>query len=80
MKKAKADWIGAQCEEIETCVNKNNSKRAYQLVNDLISENRADPYLSKTGLGNVFLKNKRFLADGQKIAQNYTIKRVVVTT
>ena len=38
MKKAKEDWIGAQCEEIETCLNKNNSKRAYQLVKDLASE------------------------------------------
>ena len=38
MKKAKEDWIGAQCEEIETCLNKNNSKRAYQLVKDLTSE------------------------------------------
>ena len=28
---------GAQCEEIETCLNKNNSKRAYQLVKDLTS-------------------------------------------
>ena len=38
VKKAKADWIGAQCEEIETCLNKNNSKRAYQLVKGLTSE------------------------------------------
>ena len=38
VKKAKEDWIGAQCEEIETCLNKNNSKRAYQLVKDLTSE------------------------------------------
>ena len=37
-KKAKEDWIGDQCEEIETCLNKNNSKRAYQLVKDLTSE------------------------------------------
>ena len=29
VKKAKEDWIGAQCEEIKTCLNKNNSKRAY---------------------------------------------------
>ena len=28
-KKAKEDWIGAQGKEIETCLNKNNSKRAY---------------------------------------------------
>ena len=35
VKKAKEGWIGAQCEEIETCLNKSNSKRAYQLVKDL---------------------------------------------
>ena len=28
LKKAKEDWIGVQNEEIETCLNKNNSKRA----------------------------------------------------
>ena len=38
MKKAKEDWIGAQCEEIGTCLNKNNSKRPYQLMKDLTSE------------------------------------------
>ena len=38
LKKAKEDWIGAQCKEIETCLNKNNNKRAYQLLKDLTSE------------------------------------------
>ena len=38
VKKAKEDWIGAQYEEIDTCLNKNSSKRAYQLVKDLTSE------------------------------------------
>ena len=28
VKKAKEDWLGAQCEEIETCLNKINSKRS----------------------------------------------------
>ena len=42
-KKAKEDWIGAQCEEIEICLNKNNSKRAYQ-------KNRVGPQLSRTSL------------------------------
>ena len=37
-KKAKEDWIRDQCEEIETCLSKNNSKKAYQLVKDLASE------------------------------------------
>ena len=38
VKKAKEDWIGTQCTEIETCLNKNNSNRAYQLEEDLTSE------------------------------------------
>ena len=51
MKKAKEDWIGAQCEEIETCLNKNNSKRAYQLVKDLTSEKQgmSSPIQDKSG-------------------------------
>ena len=38
VKKAKEYWIYLQCEEIETCLNKNSSKRAYQVVKDLTSE------------------------------------------
>ena len=38
VKEKKEDWIGTQCEESETCLNKTNSKRAYQLVKDLTSE------------------------------------------
>ena len=35
MKKAKENWIGEQCSEIEENLRKNNSKMAYQLVKDL---------------------------------------------
>ena len=35
MKKAKENWIGEQCSEIEENLRKNSSKRAYQLVKDL---------------------------------------------
>ena len=35
MKKAKENWIGEQCSEIEENFRKNNSKKAYQLVKDL---------------------------------------------
>ena len=34
-KKAKENWIGEQCSEIEENPRKNNSKRAYQLGKDL---------------------------------------------
>ena len=36
-KKHKKNWIGEQCSEIEEDLRKNNSKRAYQLVKDLIT-------------------------------------------
>ena len=35
MKKAKENWIGEQCGEIEENLRKNNSKRAYVLIKDL---------------------------------------------
>ena len=35
MKKAKENWIGEQCSEIEEYLKKNDSKRAYQMVKDL---------------------------------------------
>ena len=37
LKKAKENWIGEQCSEIEENLRKNNGKRAYQLVKDLIT-------------------------------------------
>ena len=41
VKQVKEDWIGSQCQEIETCLNKNNSKRAYQLVKDITLEKQS---------------------------------------
>ena len=35
MKKAKENWIGEQCGEIEENLRKKKSKRTYQLVKDL---------------------------------------------
>ena len=35
MKKAKENWIGEQCREVDENLRKNNSKKAYQLVRDL---------------------------------------------
>ena len=51
VKKAKEDWIGAQCKEIETCLNKNNSKKTYQLVKDLTSkkQGRSSTIQDKSG-------------------------------
>ena len=35
MQKAKENWIGEQCQTIDHCLQKNNSKKAYKLVQDL---------------------------------------------
>ena len=58
VKKAKEDWIGAQCEKIETCQNKNNSKRAYQLVKDLTAEKQGRSSTIQYKSGKCFTEEK----------------------
>ena len=62
VKKAKEDWIGAQCEEIETCLNKNNSKRAYQLVQDLTSEKQGRSSTIQDKSGKCLTEEKEILS------------------
>ena len=38
MKMAKETLIQGQCHEVDACLRKNNSKKAYQLVKDLTTE------------------------------------------
>ena len=38
MKMAKGTWIQGQCQEVEACFRKNNSKKAYKLVKNLTTE------------------------------------------
>ena len=61
MKKAKEDWIGAQCEEIKTCLNKNNSKRAYQLMKDLPSEKQGRSSTIQDKSGRCLTEEKEIL-------------------
>ena len=62
MKKAKENWIGAQCEEIETCLNKNNNKRAYQLVKDLTSEKQGRSSAIQNKSGKCLTEEKEILS------------------
>ena len=62
MKKAKEDLIGAQCEKIETCLNKNNSKRAYQLVKDLTSEKQGRSSTIQDKSGKCLTEEKEILS------------------
>ena len=51
MKKAKENWTGEQCSEIEANLRKNNSKRAYQLVKDLttVKQGKATTVQDRSG-------------------------------
>ena len=62
VKKAKEDWIGSQCEEIEACLNKNNSKRAYQLVKDLTSEKQGRSSAIQDKSGKCLTEEKEILS------------------
>ena len=50
-KKAKENWIGEQCSEIEENLRKNNSKREYQLVKDLttVKQGKATTVQDRSG-------------------------------
>ena len=60
VKKAKENWIGEQCSEIDENLRKNNSKRAYQLVKDLITVKQGKAPLSKIVLENASQKKDRY--------------------
>ena len=49
--KAKENWIGEQCSEIEANMRKNNSKKAYQLVKDLttVKQGKATTVQDRSG-------------------------------
>ena len=51
IKQAKENWIEEQCEEIDFNLTKNNTKRAYQIVKDLIptKKGRASTIQDKSG-------------------------------
>ena len=62
VKKANEDWIGAQCEEIEICLNKKNSKRAYQLVKGLTSEKQGRSSTIQDRSGKCLTEEKEILS------------------
>ena len=47
MKKAKENWIKHKFSDIGECLNKNNTKKSYQIVNDLTKQKRAIIYKTK---------------------------------
>ena len=60
VKKAKENWIGEQCSEIEENLRKNSSGRAYQLVKDLTNVKQGKRLLSKIIKKNASQKTGRY--------------------
>ena len=61
MKKAKENWIGEQCSEIEENLRKNNSKRAYQLVKDLTTVKQGKATTVKDRSGKYLTEERQIL-------------------
>ena len=60
MKKAKENWIGEQCSEIEENLRKSNSKRAYQFVKDLTTLKQGKATTVQDVQENVSQKKERY--------------------
>ena len=60
MKKAKENWIGEQCSEIEENLRK-NSKRAYQLVKDLTTVKQGKATTVQDRLGKCLTEERQIL-------------------
>ena len=60
MKKAKENWIGVQCREIEDKMTKNKNKRAYQLVKDLTPVKQGKATTVQDSSGKSLTKNEGY--------------------
>ena len=61
MKKARENWIGEQCSEIEDNLRKNNSKRTYQLVKDLTTVKQGKATTVQDRLGKCLTEERQIL-------------------
>ena len=63
MKKAKENWIGEQCSEIEENLRRKNknSKRAYQLVKDLTTVKQGKVTTVQDGSGKCLTEEQEIL-------------------
>ena len=80
MKMAKETWIQGQCQAVEACLRKNNSKKAYQLVKDLTTEKQGKSTTMQGQVGgSVSQRRMKSLTGGQSTAQTFTTMRLMGT-
>ena len=61
MKKAKENWIGDECSEIEENLRKNNRKRAHQLVKDLTTVKQGKATTVQDSSGKCLTEERKIL-------------------
>ena len=76
MKMAKETWIQGQCQEVESCLRKNNSKKAYQLVKDLTTEKQDKSTTIQGKSGKCLTEENEIPNWGQSTAQTFTTMRL----
>ena len=71
MKRARENWIEEQCSEIEDNIKKNNSKRAFQIVNNLTKKTTKNQQHTGQGWGNAHIRKgvRWTVIDGQNTGQ-----------
>ena len=58
---AKETWIQGQCQEVETCLRKNSSKKACQLVKNLTTEKQGKSTTIQDKLGKCLTEENEIL-------------------
>ena len=79
MKMAKETWIQGQCQEVEACLRKNNSKKAYQLVKDLTTEKQGESTTIQDKSGKSLTEENEILNRGPSTAQTFITMRLMGT-
>ncbi|XP_072016924.1 uncharacterized protein [Amphiura filiformis] len=62
IKEAKENWIGQQCEEVESSLNKSNSRKAYQLVKNLTTVKNSRSATIQDKNGKCLVEDKEILS------------------
>ena len=74
MKMAKETWIQGQCQEVEECLRKNNSKKTYQLVKDLTTEEWGKSITIQDKWGKCLAEENEILNRWTEYCSDFTVR------
>ena len=77
MKIAKETWIQGQCQEVEACLRKNDSKKAYQLVKNLTTEKQSYSTTIQDKSGKCLTEENEILNRWTEYCSDFTTMRLM---